>query len=496
MSVPTESSIDEADSASVQRNAVRGSVVAIADNLVRAVLGIGTTLLVAAHVSKEDFGLISIALAVETVLIVLRNGGFAGALIQRKDLQEIHINSVFWIGIILSVVLVFGLWCIAEPLAAFYENTKLVSVLKVLTISIIALGFSGVPEALLRRRLQFGRLMAVNSGSAVVGSATAIVAAVMGAGVWALALRIVVARLLVALISWFVCDWRPRRQIDFKGVGELLTFGGYLFLAALMTFAKDRLDGPIIGKLIGIEAAGLFFMARNLALSIMQQVCGALGQVMFAAFSAVQTDESALRSGYLTGTRCLSVLVFPLVACIVATSPEAVPLILGDKWEGLTALIQVVSLQGITICLGVGISPVLLSVGRSRALLALTMIRAGIAVGAFGIGCRWGVLGVAIAWTVAVFLWAPVELRLVCRQLGLKFDVAISNICGPLLAATVAALTVRGLVSCMIGTDPFTMVMLELVAGALVYSVLTLVFERNTLQKLRGDLGRSFGAVS
>jgi PST family polysaccharide transporter len=481
----------------IHRGAVRGSVMALADNSVRALLGVLTTLIVAAFVGPDEFGVIAIAISVETLLIVLRNSGFSGALIQRNDLRDIHVNTVFWIGIFVSAVLIVGLILAAGPLASYYDKPALVWILRVLTLSIVAQAFSGVPEALLRKELQFGRLMFVNSGSAAIASFSAIVAAVLGAGVWALVLRIVVARVLVAVICWSVHPWRPRLQLDVRAARSLLSFGGYLFLAALMTFGKDRLDSPIIGKLIGLGAAGVFFMARNLALSIIQQAIGAIGQVMFAVFSAVQSDAATLRSGYLTGTRCLSVLIFPAIAGMIAISPEAVPIVLQGDWDGVIPIIQIISLQGIVLCTNAGISPLLLAGGRSGFLLVLSMFRMALAIGSVFLGCRWGVQGVAFAWTIAVFAWAPIEMWFACRLVGMSIVTVFLNVSRPLLASAIAAFAVRATAwawSPEVGSTSLVLVSLEVAVGAGSYAILTAVLDRDTLKKLKKDLTRSFGS--
>ncbi len=496
-SIATGDSANAPDLGTIHRGAVRGSVLALSDNALRAALGIVTTLIVAKFVGPAGFGLISIAVSIETLLIVLRNSGFSGALIQRKDLRDVHVNTVFWIGMISSSVLVIGLLLAAGPLASFYEKPKLMPILQVLTLSIVAQAFSGVPEAMLRKELQFGKLMAVNSGSAVIASIAAIIAAFLGAGVWALVLRIVVSRVLVAVICWWIYPWRPKFQLDMQAARTLLSFGGYLFIAALMTFGKERLDAPIIGKLIGLGAAGLFFMARNLALSIIQQAIGAIGQVMFAVFSAVQNDRAALRSGYLNGTRCLSVLIFPAIAGLIAVSPEAVPVLLQPEWHSIAPIIQIVSLQGIVLCTNAGISPIVLAAGQSRLLLFLNMFRMCATVISVYVGCFWGVEGVAIAWTVAVFAWAPIEMWFACRLVDMRLISVFLNVLRPMITAAVAAMVVRVFVwqcAAAFGSAVIPLVVVETVIGAGVYAILTAVLDRDTLKKLRNDVTRSFAS--
>lgn len=495
----SDSTVDGAatpDMAAVHRGAVRGSVLSLADQAIRAGLGVLTSLVVAAYVGPDGFGLVALAVSVEAFLIILRNSGFSGALIQRKDVSELQVNTVFWIGIIVSAVLVVGLLLAAEPLARFYERPQMKPILLVLTLSVAAQAFSGVQEALMRKELRFGQLAVANSGSAAIASIGAIIAAALGAGVWALVLRIVVTRVFMAAICWWLSPWRPRLQLDLRTARPLLSFGGYLFLSALMAFGNTRLDSPIIGKLIGLGAAGLFFMARNLALSIIRQGIGAISQVMFAVFSAVQNDPATLRTGYLTGTRFLGVLFFPAIAGMIAISPEAVPVLLKGDWRGITPIIQVISLQGVALCTNAGISPILLACGRSRFMFILNLLRTVLAIGSFFVGCRWGVLGVATTWTVAAIAWAPVEMWFVCRQVGMSIVTVFANVARPTIAATIAAVAVRTLAWALApddGSSSLALVLLEAAVGVVSYGILTAALDRATLVKLKNDLKRSFG---
>src|SRR5579872_5888503 len=62
--------------------------------------------ILAALLGPRDFGVISIALTQILFLQMFLDQGLAAALIQRKDLEQEHLDAVFWMDLALSLVLV------------------------------------------------------------------------------------------------------------------------------------------------------------------------------------------------------------------------------------------------------------------------------------------------------------------------------------------------------------------------------------------------------
>ncbi len=463
----------------------------LANQVFKLAMHLVTMLVVAVFLSPEDLGLFSVALSIQAFGVILRDGGLANSLIQKKDLRDIHLNSVFWTSVAISLVLAAGLMLAARPLAQYYEQPELASILWMVAIPIVAQSLGAVQEAQLRRNLRFGRILLADSGSAALASLVAILAIAMGAGVHGLMLRIVIGPVLLSVFCWLLAGWHPRWQFSLGALRVLWVFGGFMFLTALMGYGATRVDAFIIPALIGFNAAGLFSMARNLALTPVQELSNAVARVMFPAFSAAQDQPAILRSGYRNGARCLATLVFPIIAAIVALSPEAVRLLLPEKWAGTTPIIQTIALLGALHCVNGPAIQLLYARGRSGQQFVYTLVSTPVAILSLVVGARWGVMGVAVCWTVMWLVMAPVVLWLAGREIDLRWVEALGNVARPAAAAAGAVVAVRSLCWAWSSAGQpvgHLLLALEFVVGAVVYGGLGTWLLRDTLGKIRRDL--------
>ena len=479
----------------LQRRAVRGTVMSLVSQAIRLLANLVTPLVLGIYLGPEEFGLIGIAFSIQALLLIVRDAGLGNALIQRKDVTEVHVNTVLWVNVTVSAVLVVALVLLAGPIAHLYERPRLVPILWLLSLPILAQGFSSIQEVQLRKGLQFGRLLVADGGSVLLASIAAIVAVLLGAGVWSLVVRLVAAPLLMASACWVLSSWRPKRVFSWPALGELWAFGSFMFLSMLFGYGLVRLDNAIIGWRIEVAAAGTFFLARNLALTPLQETANAVSRVLFPVFSSIQHDLSTIRSGYLNGTRCLATLVFPMMAALIAVSPEMIELLLPPKWLPMVPVIQVLSLQGVMICTNTPASQMLLARGRSRLQFGLAVLSGTAAITALVAGCQWGVTGAAVCWTLVRFCVAPVVLWFACREVEMTFAAAVVNVLRPACAAAGAAITARGLCwvwSASGGSTSYALLGSEIVVGIGVYIGLCAILLPQTLRKINHDLRASF----
>ena len=480
-----------ADARLLRGRAVRGGVMSLISQLIRMVTGLGTTLIVALYLGPEEFGLFAVAVSIQGLAAILRDSGFANSLIQKRDITDAHLNSVLWIGVAFSLVLAVSLALFAGPVSVFYARPQLQSILWVMAVPIVVQAFTSVQEAQLRKQLRFGRLMVAESGSAVLASVAAIVAVPFGAGVWALVLRMVLTALLLALFCWWMSPWRPRWTFSFAALRSLWVFGGFLFLTSLMMYGRSRLDSLIIGKMIGVSAAGTFFMARHLALGTLQQIAGAVSRVMFPVFSIIQNDEALLRSAFLTGTRGLATLIFPIIAGFVALAPEAVAVILPEKWASATGLIQILALHGILQCVNNPAGQLLYARGRTRLQFCYSLVIGIAVITSFAVGAYWGLMGVAVCWTIVAFTMGPAVLWYATREIHLGFLRVLAHLVPPALAAVGAGLAARLAIWAWLRSDYPHGIGLLVVAGMIgcaSYLGLCQLLLRDTYRQILRDL--------
>ena len=480
-----------ADTALLRGRAVRGSVMSLINQVIRMATGLGTTLIVARYLGPEEFGLFAVAASIQAFAEIFRDSGLANSLIQKKDITDAHLNSVLWFGVAVGLALAGALVLSSNSVATYYAKPQLHHILWAMSVPMIAQAFASVQEAQLRKQLRFGRLMIAESGSAILASIAAIAAVALGAGVWALVLRMALVSVLLSIFCWSLSSWRPRWSFSFNALRSLWVFGGFLFLTALLTSAMGRLDSLIIGKVIGVSAAGTFFMSRQLSLGTMRQIAGAVSRVMFPVFSLIQDDEALLRSAFLTGTRGLATLIFPIIAGFVALAPEAVAVVLPAKWASATGLIQILALHGILQCVNNPAGQLLYARGRTRLQFCYSLVIGVAVIASFVIGAHWGLMGVAVGWTVVAFTLGPTVLWYATREIHLSFLRVLVHLVPPTLAALGAGAAARLAIWAWLRLDyPHGIgpLVVGSMVGCLSYLGLCRLLLRDTLRQICRDL--------
>ena len=113
------------------------------------------TILLAAILGPREFGIISIALIYIQFIKMLLEQGFVAALIQRKDLDADHMDTVFWINMAESAVLIVLSVAFSKWWAAVNSVSALVPIIAALSLCIPIEAVSLVQIALLKREMNF-----------------------------------------------------------------------------------------------------------------------------------------------------------------------------------------------------------------------------------------------------------------------------------------------------------------------------------------------------
>ena len=84
----------------------------------------------------EDYGIIALVAILIALADVIVDGGLNMALIQKKDADNLDFSTVFFLTLALSVVLYLVLYSAAPFIASFYKSMELISVIRVLALSL------------------------------------------------------------------------------------------------------------------------------------------------------------------------------------------------------------------------------------------------------------------------------------------------------------------------------------------------------------------------
>jgi len=406
-------------------------------------------LILARLLAPRHFGLVGMATIVTGLVGVFSELGLSAAIVQRKDLEERHRSSGFWLNIATGVVLC-GVGFALAPLATrYFREPGVAAIVQVLSVTFVISSTAIVQASLLQRALRFRDLAVRDLLGVIAGGATAIVLALLGFGVWALVWGSVAGLTVSTIALWLIGDWCPRLYFDRGSAGELFNFGGKVLGTQLVNYAIRNFDYFVIGRVLGAGALGLYTLAYKMLLLPLDQVTRVVCAVLFPALSQVQRHDSLVNRAYLKAVGYIAALTLPVEAGIFAVAPEAVRSLLGAKWEGAILPMRIFCLTAALQSIGAPVWTAVDAKGRPDLSLKWTCGFVGFQIAAILLGVRYEIVGVAVGITGLSVLAFPVAQRIGFRVTGTRWGEFWSAVAPSALGAGIMLASLLTLKQCV-----------------------------------------------
>jgi PST family polysaccharide transporter len=157
----------------LKQRTIRGGLARLIAQGANFFLRLGSLMVLARLLAPKDFGLVGMVTAFTGVLSLFRDFGLSAAAVQRDNVTQEQVSTLFWINMLVGGILAVLALAMAPAIAAFYHEPRLIGV-----TAVVAAGFlfnaAGVQHsALLQRQMRFTALAVINTLGLVVGTAIA-----------------------------------------------------------------------------------------------------------------------------------------------------------------------------------------------------------------------------------------------------------------------------------------------------------------------------------
>jgi PST family polysaccharide transporter len=393
----------------LKEKTIRGGLARLCAQGANFVLRLGSLMVLARLLGPRDFGLVGMVTAFTGVLTLFRDFGLSAAAIQRADVTEAQLSTLFWINVFVGILL--GLLAIAgaPAISAFYHEPRLFMVTVVLAAGFLFNAAGVQHSALLQRHMRFTALAVINTVSLIVGTVIAIGGAKAGYGYWALVVMTITVPLVSTIGFWLTAGWIPGLPQRRAGIRSMMRFGGTVTLNALVSYVATNSEKVLLGRFWGVDALGIYGRAYQLINIPTDNLNSAAGEVAFSALSRLQGEPLRLKSYFLKGYSVLLAMTLPITIACALFANEMIFVILGPKWA---AAVDIFRLLAPTILVFALINPLfwlLCSLGLVGRSLKMGLIIAPVMIGSYLIGLPHGPKGVAFAYsTVMMLLVIPI----------------------------------------------------------------------------------------
>lgn len=470
----------------LREKAAKGIVWSVIQKWGRAAITSVTFIILSRLLDPEAFGLVALASVFIAFVEVFLDQGFTAAIVQREDLETKHIDTAFWITVLVGFGLTLGGIALSEVIAGFFHEPDLAPVLRWLSLSFVISAFSSTQIALLQRQLAFKSLAARSLIAKMIGGVIGVGMAFAGFGVWSLVGQNLAIGVAGIIVLWRASKWRPGFNVSKKHYKELFSFGVNIVGINSLNVLTRRSDDLLIGYYLGPTMLGFYTIGYQMLLIIIRLVTEITNTVAFPAFSRLQNKPERIRHAFYDVTQYTSLLAFPVFLGIAALAPEIVPAVFGEKWAASIPVMQILALIGVLQSVLFFNYSVIRASGKPSWEFGMMLLTTVCSVIGFYVAVSYGIVAVAASFVIVSYLLSPVSYLAVRRLIQIDVRTYLRQFAAPLFAAAVMVGTILALKFVI---KPYELNMyLELAilvsAGVLTYLLVILLTARELSRKV------------
>lgn len=348
----------------------------------------------------EDFGTLAVLGIFLAISAQLADIGFGSSLTRSERVDDADLSTIFYYNIGMSSLLYLILFIAAPWIADYFRNPILVSVLRVISLSVVINSLCSIQGILIWRQMEFRKDMLIQLATGVLSGLTGVVMAYFGYGYWAL-VGMGLANSIVRLIGyWCSSPWRPKLIFRMEKLKLHFGYGSRMVGAGIINTLYNSLMTILIGRYFSLSTLGLYGNANALYIVPVSVIADPINKVTFPVFVRFQNDKERLRAGYRRVMRLLFQLSCPLMVALVVLANPIYHFLYGDKWMAAAPYFQILCICGILFPINSYNINLLEAKGRSDLHLRLEVIRRVIGVAAAFIGLQFGIYG--LLWSTAI----------------------------------------------------------------------------------------------
>jgi lipopolysaccharide exporter len=318
-------------------------------SFISQIIGFVRSIVIARLLLPEEFGLFSMALTIVLGLSALTTVGLDQTILARQFNDEAELraqlDTVWSAEVVRSLLLALIVFICAYPVARFYGQPQLLSLMRVLSLAMVLDGMQNIGLAILRKQIAFARIFWYELTTNVAAAVLTILIAVRLRNVWALVFGQLIAAALGMVLSYVFHPYRPRFAFDQAAFRRVITFGKFGLVIAVASYVTTMADNVVVGRVLGAGALGNYALAYNLASFPIGVLVYAFGKATLPAFaelaaSAPKRLEYAFSKVFTISSLVLVSMLVPLFVL----SSDIVQMLYGSKWATAGGVLRILAL--------------------------------------------------------------------------------------------------------------------------------------------------------
>jgi O-antigen/teichoic acid export membrane protein len=324
----------------------------------------------------DYFGTFALAMTLYALLDVRSKMLLEQKYLRDQDSRPEYLDVFFALNMGLAAVS-FCLLLVTSVGAVILNRPDLAICLGVIGIASLLDAVSSTIRWSIEKQVAFKAVSLIQALANVSQFLSSLIAALLGFGLWSLLLGVGVGAFVNLSLFLRIAPQRPKLGWNHSLAREFLAYGTKYGLAlSISSVVLTQFDNFIVGLLGGTVVLGFYDRARRTAMWPTLFVSPILGRISLPTYSKLQDDPARLGKAFSMVLWTVLTVTTPTALLFLATAPELVAVMYGDKWLPSALILQILAAFAIFRPLWDNLISALVATERSHQMARIAFIQA------------------------------------------------------------------------------------------------------------------------
>lgn len=393
----------------------------------------------------SDYGIVNFAMIMVNLMRLLSDVGINNAAVQRKELNDEALGTAFTLKLLIGVVIYLILYGLSGFAVNFFDDPNVVTVIRVLALTIIINSFAFIPCTKLSRELRLKEIVIAETANTLSSSLIAVAMAVNGFKFWSIVAGFIASNAVFVVIVNCYQPGRITFALNRDIAADLVKYGSHVLLAGLVSFAVYNFDNLVVGSVGGASQLGYYGLAFNWGSMVCSIMSAVVLSVLFPTFSRMQDNKVKMKQAYLDVLQYTAIFSVLWNLTLFCVADRFLVHVLGkgtDKWLPALDSLRIFCVYGVARSLIEPANTLLMASGNARQVLKSGALVALIELLFIYPAIRYGSITVVSAVVLVAFLFQVFLLR---KYIAHAYGITFRDVAAILSPAVGVAVVVGGI---------------------------------------------------
>lgn len=379
------------------------------------------SIILARIVSPSSYGLIVMIQVFISFSQIFIDGGFANALIQKKDRTDIDYYTAFIFNMAVAVGIYIIMYVTAPLIADFYEEPQLIRITRIVSLNLILSSLSIVQRTRLTINLDFKTQTKAGLLAVIISGIVGVVCAYSGMEVWALVIQGLLCQAITSGALMYYSRWAPKMRFSGSSFKGLFSYGSRLLANNLLTSLYLNIYNLVIGKKYTSEDLAFYNRAYTLSLFPSVNLAEILNRVIFPILTSVQDDREKLKENYFRYLHLSNYIILPIMCIILVLAHPLIEVVLTDKWLPMVPFLQIFCINFMFYPLMLQAGNPVAAIGHVGILLKFQFLKRGVSFLILIITISMGIPAICIGMVISSLFETLINVYILKREIGIGY---------------------------------------------------------------------------